>query len=194
MSKEKNQPEQMAHKNEVDNQIEPEQNASQDEGVSQSDQNEATQQEADELDLIKQELNEEKERRLRMMADFENFKKRIEQEKSMFGAIANMGLIQEILEINDDLQLAIDDAELDLERAKSSLQTAQEKIKSAAKNAGVETIEVNIGDDFDSSTMEAIQAVPDEKNAGKVIAVISSAYKYTGRDGILKAAKVIVGK
>ncbi|MCA9386481.1 nucleotide exchange factor GrpE [Candidatus Dojkabacteria bacterium] len=150
--------------------------------------------ENNELEQLQQELTEEKERRLRVMADFENFKKRIEGEKSMFGAMANMGLIQEILEINDDLQLAIDDSDLDLERAKSSITTAQEKLKATVRNAGIEAIEIKVGDDFDSSTMEAIQAVEDEKNAGKVIAVITSAYKYADKDGILKPAKVIVGK
>ncbi|MCA9381063.1 nucleotide exchange factor GrpE [Candidatus Dojkabacteria bacterium] len=155
---------------------------------------EINQSEISELDQVKQELENEKERRLRVMADFENFKKRIEGEKAMFGAMANMGLIQEILEINDDLQLALDDSDLDLDRAKSSITTAQEKLKATVRNAGIDAIEIKVGDDFDSNTMEAIQAVPDEKNAGKVIAVISSAYKYADKDGILKAAKVIVGK
>lgn len=139
-------------------------------------------------------LNDEKERRLRVMADFENYKRRIEQEKSMFGAMANMSIIQSILEIHDDVQLALDDVELDVDRAKSSLVNVQDKIKSAVGLAGVETLEVKVGDEFNSETMEAIQAIEDDKNKGKVIAVISSAYKYSNKDGILKPAKVIVGK
>lgn len=139
-------------------------------------------------------VEEEKERRLRVMADLENYKKRTESEKAMFGAIANRGLIQEILEVNDDLSLALDDTDLDLNRAKSSIESAKEKIRGLVKNAGVEQIEINKGDQFNSETMEAIQAVPDKENAGKVIAVISSAYKYVGQDTILKHAKVIVGK
>jgi molecular chaperone GrpE len=143
---------------------------------------------------LQDQLNDEKERRLRVMADFENYKKRIEQEKSMFGAMANMSIIQAILEIHDDVQLALDDVELDVYRAKSSLANVQDKIKSTVSIAGVETVEVKPGDDFNSESMEAIQAISDEKNKGKVIAVISSAYKYSGKDGILKPAKVIVGK
>ena len=139
-------------------------------------------------------LEEEKSRRLQLMADFENFKKRMEQERATFGAIANMGLIQQILEIHDDLQLAISDANLDKDSAIESIKTAQDKIKGAAKLAGVEAVEIKIGDDFDSSKMEAITTVPDEKNKNKVVAVISSAYKYVGKDGIIKAAKVVVGK
>ena len=42
--------------------------------------------------------------------------------------------------------------------------------------------------------MEAISAIPDENNKGKVIAVITSAYKYANQQSILSSAKVIVGK
>lgn len=148
----------------------------------------------DEENDLKQQLEEERERRMRVMADFENYKKRIEGEKATFGAIATMGIITELLEINDDLALALDDADLDLERAKESIITAKSKLKGAASNAGVETIEVKVGDEFNKDFMEAIQAVPNPEMEGKVIAVISSAYKFAGKDGILRAAKVIVGK
>jgi molecular chaperone GrpE len=139
-------------------------------------------------------LELEKEKRVRLMADFENYKKRIEQEKATFGAIANMSLIQELLEINDDLGLALDDSELNLDRAKESITNAREKLKATAMNAGIETVEVKPGDEFDKEKMEAIQVIPNPEMSNKVIAVISSAYKYSNKEGILKAAKVIVGK
>lgn len=135
-----------------------------------------------------------KNKNLQLMADFQNYKKRMDQERATFGAIANMGLIQEILEVYDDLELAIVDEQLDLERAKSSIQNAQSKLINAAKIAGIEKVEVEVGSDFDKEKMEAISTVPNPEMKDKVIAVISSAYKYVGKDGILKAAKVIVGK
>ncbi len=140
------------------------------------------------------ELELEKEKRIRLMADFENYKRRIEQEKATFGAIANLRIIQELLEINDDLGLALDDQELNLERSIESIKNAREKLKITAMNAGVETIQVSPGDDFNKETMEAIQAIPNPEMKNKVIAVISSAYKFRGKDGVLKSAKVIVGK
>jgi molecular chaperone GrpE len=84
---------------------------------------------ADQLSELMKLLEEEKNRRIQLMADFENFKKRMEQERATFGAIANMGLIQQILEIHDDLQLAISDANLDKDSAIESIKTAQDKIK-----------------------------------------------------------------
>jgi molecular chaperone GrpE len=150
----------------------------------------------DELSTLKLELNEEKERRLRLMADFENYKRRLEQEKSLFGALANIGLIQELLEVSDDITLALNDENLNIERAKEALKLTQDKLLGSAKNAGVEKVEVNIGDEFNKETMEAVTTVPatSEDKKGKVIAVISSAYKYANKEGIIKAAKVVVGK
>ena len=143
---------------------------------------------------LKNQIEIEKEKRLRLMADFENYKKRIEKEKSTFGALANLGIISEILEINDDLGLALDDSDLNLERAKDSINNAKEKLKSTAMNAGIETLEINVGDEFDKEKMEAVQATPNPDMKNKVIAVISSAFKFKDKDGILKPAKVIIGK
>jgi len=143
---------------------------------------------------LEQLLQEEKERRILLKADFENYKKRMESERATFGAIANMGLIQELLEVHDDLQLALDDSELDLNRSKESIKTAQQKLLGASERAGIERIEVKVGDEFNKETMEAISAIPNEENKNKVIAVISSAFKYRGQTNILKPAKVIVGK
>lgn len=143
---------------------------------------------------IENQLADEKNKRLQLMADFQNYKKRMDTERATFGAIANMGLIQEMLEIYDDLQMAMQDPDLDLDRAKSSMQNAQSKISAAVKSAGIEPIEVKVGDEFDKTKMEAIQAVANEEMKNKVIAVISSAYRYVGQETILKAAKVIVGK
>lgn len=147
-----------------------------------------------ELEELQKELSDIQTKRLQLMADFENYKKRVESEKATFGAIANMALIQDLLEISDDINLALSDEGSDMERLKEVLTIAKEKLIGAAAKSGVEKVEVSVGDDFDNQKMEAISAVPDEKNKGKVIAVISSAYKYSGSENILKPAKVIVGR
>ncbi len=139
-------------------------------------------------------IEQEKSKRLELMADFDNYKKRVESEKAIFGALANMTILREILEVSDDIQLALEDSELSLERAKQSLKTVQDKLIGAAATSGIEKIEVKPGDDFDKEKMEAVQAIPNAEMAGKVVAVISSAYKYATKEGILKPAKVIVGK
>lgn len=145
-------------------------------------------------DVVSQ-VEEEKRKRLQLMSDFQNYQKRVEQEKAIFGAMANMGLVQEMLEIFDDLNLAIADQELNLEHAKSSIKSAQDKLVTAIQTAGVERVDVKIGDNFNKEYMEAISTVPGtEDQKGKVIAVISSAFKYKNKEGVLKPAKVVVGK
>ncbi len=145
---------------------------------------------------LEEKIQDEMNKRLTLFSDFQNYQKRVEGEKALFGAMANMGLISSILEVHDDIQLALGDSDLNLENAKSSMKSAADKIVHTIASAGVETITVNIGDIFDKEKMEAVSMVPvqDENQKGKVIAVISSAYKYKDRDGIFKPAKVVVGK
>ncbi len=149
-----------------------------------------------ELEQIKNELKDEKHKRLELMADFQNFQKRVENEKTTWAALANMSLIQELLEVYDDIQLALQDEHLTLDHAKASMKAAQDKLKVASEAAGIERIEVKVGDEFNKDRMEAVStiAVKDEKQKNKVVAVISSAYKYKGKDFVLKPAKVVVGK
>ncbi len=149
-----------------------------------------------ELTKVKAELDLEKNRRISLMADFQNFQRRVDQEKATWGAMSNMSLIKDLLEIYDDLQLAMQDENLNLEHSKAAIISAQDKLVDSAKRAGIEKVEVKVGDEFDKEKMEAVSMVPvqDETQKGKVIAVISSAYKYANKDFILKAAKVVVGK
>jgi molecular chaperone GrpE len=144
---------------------------------------------------FKQMYENERNARIQLMADFQNFRKRTEKEKALFGAISNMGLINDILEVFDDINLALNDEQIDIEQAKNSMQSAQEKIVTAVEKVGVVRIAVNVGDEFNREVMEAISTIDaGEEMKGKVIAVINSAMKYRDRDGIIKHAKVVVGK
>lgn len=141
------------------------------------------------------ELETEKTRRLQLFADFQNYQKRVEAEKADWTALSNMSMINDVLEIYDDLQLALNDENLTLDSSREAIKTAQSKMNVLLEAAGVEKIEVNVGDEFDKDFMEAVTAVPSgEENKNKVIAVITSAIKLKSREGIFKPAKVVVGK
>ena len=159
---------------------------------------EATMQRTDEekdTERLQSQLQEEQMKRIQVMADFQNYQRRIEQEKATWGAVSNMGLIREMLEVYDDIHLALNDENLTLEHAKVSMKSAQDKLVLAVTAAGVEVIDVRVGDIFDKEKMEAVSTiVAGDEQKGKVIAVISSAYKYKDREFILKPAKVVVGK
>jgi len=153
-----------------------------------------TDQEKD-VERLQSQLSEEQMKRIQVMADFQNYQRRVENDKSTWGAVSNMALIREMLEVYDDLHLALNDENLSLEHAKVSMKSAQDKLVIAVTATGVEVIDVKVGDNFDKEKMEAVSAVPaGEEQKGKVIAVISSAFKYKDKEFVLKPAKVVVGK
>lgn len=149
-----------------------------------------------EIEKLSKELQEEKELKLGLMADFENFRKRVESEKAKFGAIANMAIIKQIMEILDDIQLAENDKQADLRRYQEVMQILKDKLIAALLTSGVEKLSIASGDKFDPTTMEAITSVPSNENMEDncVVEVVSQAYKYAGEDTLLKTAKVIVAK
>jgi molecular chaperone GrpE len=145
------------------------------------------------LELLTQEVEQEKSRRLQLMADFENFRRRMEDERAKFGLLANRMLVGGVLEVLDDVQMAQNDKGLDLDRAKSLFTTFSDKLLGILRLNGVEKIEIKPGDDFDAATMEAITTVPGDKD-NKVVDVVSSAYRYAGKEELLQTAKVVVSK
>lgn len=145
---------------------------------------------------LQAQIEEQRNKYLQLMAEFQNYKKRMDEEKALFGAMGSIAIIQDVLEIHDDLNMAVNDENLSTEDAKSSIKSAQEKMINAVRRGGIELIEVKTGDEFNKETMEAISTLPaeDESMKGKVVAVVSSAFKFRDRDGVVKHAKVIVGK
>lgn len=147
------------------------------------------------LSRLQSQLSEEQMKRIQVMADFQNYQKRVEQEKTTWGAVSNMSLIREMLEVYDDIHLALNDENLSIEHAKTSMRSAQDKLVAAVTSAGIEVLDVKVGEAFDKEKMEAVTTVSaGEEQKGKVVAVISSAYKYKDREFVLKPAKVVIGK
>jgi molecular chaperone GrpE len=148
-----------------------------------------------EIQKLQQDLEDLQNARMQLMADFDNYRKRMDSEKAKFGALANIQLITQLLDILDDVQLAINDNTQN-EESKHVLQIVNDKLMNSLSSVGVQKIAVNSGDKFDSTIMEAITTVPTEiKDQHNVVAqVISSAFRYAQEDTLLKSAKVIVYK
>lgn len=143
---------------------------------------------------LQQQLDKEKASRLSLMADFENFRKRMEAERETFGVMANLAIISEIAEIYDDLQLALNDSDLNIESAKQAVLNAQQKLMNAIKQSGIELISPSEGDEFVGEQMEAITTVPNPEVQNKVVTVVGTGLKHSARGTVIKPAKVIVGK
>jgi molecular chaperone GrpE len=142
------------------------------------------------------ELEKEKEAKLEIMADFQNYRKRMEKEKASFGLMTNVQIVNDVLDVLDDVKRVIEDDQKDINRCQQMFTIVKDKLLATIESVGIDMIEVKQGDAFDSSKMEAVGTITvasiDDHN--KVVGVIQPAYKYADKDQMLRMAKVIVGK
>lgn len=141
---------------------------------------------------LENQLEIEKERKLEVLADFENYKKRMQKEKENLNLVANATVLNMLLEVMDDLRRAVSD----MKETPAGLKMIQDKIDTMLNDFGIEKIEVTEGDEFDASRMEAIGtvAVKEEKKVNKVVHVERTGYKIKDKDFVVRGVRVIVGK
>jgi len=149
---------------------------------------------------LEQKLQECEDKYLRVYADFENTKKRLEREKLQAIEYSLEKFAQDLLPALDSLDMALAavsqediDAKKAVEELKKGIElTIDQFIKAFNKN-GIEVIEIEEGGEFNPHLHEAILQVDDaEKKAGEIVQVIQKGYKYKER--ILRPAKVSVAK
>jgi molecular chaperone GrpE len=136
------------------------------------------------------------ERLLRVTADFENFKKRAARERSEAIQFANTTLLQKLLPVIDNFEMAQTAAQTAQGDKLASLQTGiamiQQQLKAALAEAGLEEMDAS-GKPFDPTFHEAVsQQETDQVPEGQVIQQIRKGYKL--RDRLLRPAAVIVAK
>jgi molecular chaperone GrpE len=148
-----------------------------------------------ELDQAKADLAEQKDKFLRLMAEFDNYKRRTAKERMELIQTAGKDVIVSLLDVLDDCdraekQMAISD---DIAVQKEGIQLVFNKIRSTMQAKGLAAME-SIGKDFDAELHEAITEVPvpDAKQKGKVIDEVTKGYLLNEK--IIRFAKVVVGK
>ena len=166
---------------------------------SESQQNDANDQnstaEIDELSVLKNEIAEQKDKFVRLLAEFDNFKKRNAKERIELYKTAGQEIIKELLPVLDDFQRA-DKAyatDTNAENYVNGVKLIQEKLQRTLQNKGLKMIE-SVGKDFNLEQHEAIAEVPapTDDQKGKVLDEVESGY--TLNDTIIRYAKVVVGK
>lgn len=149
----------------------------------------------DELTVLKNEISEQKDKYLRLFAEFDNFKKRNAKERIDLFKTAGQDVIRDLLPILDDFQRADKAYEQDknAENYANGVKLIQEKFTRILQSKGLKAIE-SIGKDFDVSQHEAIveAPAPNDKLKGKIIDEIETGY--TLNDTIIRYTKVVVGK
>ncbi len=147
-----------------------------------------------ELDTLKEELAQEKDKFLRLFAEFENYKKRTGRERMELFKTAGQEVISALLPVLDDFDRAVRELgkEEEDERFKG-VQLIQAKFRETLRSKGLEEIEVKSGDAFDAEVHEAVTQIPapEKKLKGKVVDVLEKGYRLGER--IIRHPKVVVG-
>ena len=139
-------------------------------------------------------LAEEKDRYIRLYAEFENYKKRTQKEKMEFFQYANQDLMISMLAILDDFERAMKEiAKTGNTEDLKGIELIDNKLKNRLTEKGLNPIEVNAGDVFNVDVHEAITQIPapSEELKGKIVDVIETGY--TLGDKVIRFAKVVTG-
>lgn len=147
------------------------------------------------VEKLENELAEYKDKYLRLVAEFDNYKKRTARERIELIQTAGREIIVSLLDVLDDFDRAMQqmDQAKDVSALKEGIQLIYNKFKSILQSKGLREMET-LHAHFDPELHEAISEVPapDEQLKGKVLDNVQKGYLLN--DKIIRHAKVVVGK
>jgi len=149
---------------------------------------------SEELERVGAELEETKDRFLRGLADFDNYRKRAAREREQLVRCATEDLIKRMLEVVDNLERALAAASEteDFDGFKKGVELIYEHLKEVLTKEGLCPI-VCLGEVFDPNFHEAVMAIEKEgEESEKVIEEIQKGYTLDGR--VIRPSKVVVSK
>lgn len=147
----------------------------------------------DKLDAANKEIEQLKDKYLRVVAEFDNYKKRTLKEKAELLLNGSEKTVCAVLPVLDDFERAIADKATDAEAVREGMKIIFNKFTKALSSLGVKKIETE-GQDFNVDYHEAVAMVPgvgDDKK-GKVIDCLQTGYQLN--DKVIRHAKVAVGQ
>ncbi|MBD8017814.1 nucleotide exchange factor GrpE [Kaistella pullorum] len=139
-------------------------------------------------------LADEKDRYIRLFAEFENYKKRTTKEKMEFFQYANQDMMISMLGVLDDFERALKEiAKNGNEADLQGVELIYQKLKTKLTEKGLKPIEVKAGDDFNVDFHEAITQIPapSEELKGKIVDVVETGYQL--HDRVIRFSKVVTG-
>ena len=145
---------------------------------------------------VEEVLQQEKDKYLRLFAEFENYKKRTSKERIELFRTANQEVMTVLLPVLDDFERALAHIEEDeeAEELRKGVLLIYQKLIKTLEQKGLSKVAIKKGDTFDSEIHEAITQIPapTKKLVGKIIEVIEQGYKLG--DKIIRFPKVIIGQ
>ena len=148
-----------------------------------------------ETEKLRAELSEQKDKYIRLFAEFDNYKRRTSKEAMELRSTAGKEIIISMLDILDDMDRA--EKQLKESNVDSSISDGVilvfDKFRKTLQSKGLKQIET-LHSDFDVEKDEAVSEieVPDKKLKGKVVAEVQKGYMLN--DKLIRFAKVVVGK
>ena len=147
--------------------------------------------EAEEQDGLASEIDDLQTKLVRLQADFQNYKKRVEKEKDDLVSIGVVSIANEILPVIDNFERALEH-EGDNASFKEGMELIYEGLKNALKAKGIVELKA-LGEDFNPDFHQAVSmGHNDEYKENQVIEVLLKGYEYNGK--VIRHAMVIVNK
>jgi molecular chaperone GrpE len=141
-------------------------------------------------------IQQEKDKYLRLFAEFENYKKRTSKERIELFKTANQELMTVLLPVLDDFERALAHIEDDkeAEELRKGVLLIYQKLIKTLEQKGLEKVNVKQGDVFDAEVHEAITQIPapSKKLKGKIVDIVEQGYKLG--DKIIRFPKVVIGQ
>ena len=140
-------------------------------------------------------LSEERDKHLRLFAEFENYKKRTTKERIELYRNAGQEILIALLPVLDDFERGIKQIRQSKEQALvEGVHLIHNKLKETLKQKGLQLMDIKQGSDFNTDFHEAITQIPAPKKKlkGKIVEVIETGYLLNEK--VIRYAKVIVGQ
>jgi len=143
---------------------------------------------------LKEDLAAEKDKFLRLFAEFENYKRRTSREKLEMLTTASEGVLTSLLPVLDDFDRALTQVEQsEVKEYLTGFSLISTKFNDILASKGLEVVKIEQGDVFNADLAEAITQIPaGDKLKGKVVDVIEKGYKLG--DKIIRFPKVVIGQ
>jgi len=147
-------------------------------------------------DQLKEEIKNEKDKFLRLFAEFENYKKRTTKERIDLFKTASQDVMVAMLPVLDDFERALNHIEEDkeAEEVRKGVLLIYQKLLSTLEQKGLSVIQVEKGDTFNADDHEAVTqiAAPSKDLKGKIIDILEKGYKLG--DKVIRFPKVVIGQ
>lgn len=162
----------------------------------QSEQTEQQEEKLSKEEQLQQELASEKDKFLRLFAEFENYKKRTSKERIELFKTASEEVMVAMLPVLDDFERALSHIEEDkeAEELRKGVLLIYQKLLNTLEQKGLAVAKVSKGDTFDADIHEAVTQIPapNKKMKGKIIDVVEKGYKLG--DKVIRFPKVVIGQ